>query len=623
MLRLPWRASSQANGVGAACLATQRTPWYPCPTAARVRGYADRLVLGYQRTKRNEGYTYAAWIRSFEPPASTYATLAAQHAQWAYRPLVSIVMPVYDTPEDLLREAIESVQAQIYPHWELCIADDGSTEPHVRRSLAAVRAARRTDQSRAYREKNGDIAAASNMALELATGDFVALLDHDDLLHPLALHFVAEAIVRKPDAGLIYTDEDKIDERGQRFDPYFKCELNYELLLSQDMISHLGVYRRTLLSEIGGFREGFQGSQDYDLALRAVEKLGPEQVVHIPRVLYHWRAVADSTAPTVHEKPHAVEAARKTVVEHLARRGVSAEVMPAPELPGMTRVRFAVPNPAPLVSIIIPTRDRADLLGQCIDSLLAQTRYANYEVIIVDNGSVEPATFSLFARLPKDRIRILRDDSPFNYSALNNRAVKEAKGSLVCLMNNDIEITDGEWLGEMVSFAVQPEIGAVGARLWYPDGRLQHGGIIIGMGGVADHAHKFLAKGQSGYFGRAVLHQSFSAVTGACLVIRKEIYEEVNGLDEQLSVAFNDVDFCLRVREAGYRNVWTPFAELVHHESATRGYVTTPERWQHLLKEREFMRARWQQALFHDPAYSPNLSLNSESFDLAWPARIN
>jgi glycosyltransferase involved in cell wall biosynthesis len=594
----------------------------PVPTAARVRAYAYQLVLSYQRTKRREGNTYAAWICTFEPSASTYATLAAQHAQWAYRPLVSIVMPVFNTPEGLLHETIESVQAQIYPHWELCIADNRSTEPHVRRLLQQF-AQHDARIKVVYREKNGDIAAASNTALELATGDFVALLDHNDLLHPLALHFVAEAIVHDPEGGLIYTDEDKLDERGQRFDPYFKCELNYELLLSQNMICHLGVYRRTLLSEIGGFRKGFQGSQDYDLALRTVEKLRPEQVVHIPRVLYHRRAIAGSTAVTVHEKPSAVEVARKAVAEHLARRGVSAECMPVPDAPAMTRVRFAVPSPAPLVSIIIPTRDRADLLAQCIDSLLAHTRYGNYEVIIVDNGSVEPATFSLLARLPKDRIRILRDDSPFNFSALNNRAVREAKGSLVCLMNNDIEITCGEWLGEMVSFAIRPEIGAVGARLWYPDGRLQHGGIIIGIGGVADHAHRFLEKGQPGYCGRAVVHQSFSAVTAACLAIRKEIYEEVNGLDERFSEAFNDVDFCLRVREAGYRNVWTPFAQLVHHESASRGYPTTPEKWQHFRREMEFMRARWQQALLHDPAYSPNLTLNSESFDLAWPARIN
>jgi len=590
----------------------------PVPTPKRLQRYASHLASSY----RSESNTYPAWIRAFEPSPASYAAFAAQHGQWTYRPLVSIIMPVYNTREDVLLEAIESVRAQIYPHWELCIADDGSTIPHVRRLLEQCA----LDGARikvVYCEKHGGIVAASNAALKLATGDFVALLDHDDLLHPLALHFVAEAIVHNPEAGLIYTDEDKMDEQGQRSDPYFKCELNYELLLSQNMISHLGVYRRTLLAEIGGIREGFEGSQDHDLALRAIEKLKPDQVVHIPRVLYHRRAAAGGTAVRANEKPYAVETARKAVAEHLARRGVSAEVMPAPDMPAMIRVRFRVPFPAPLVSIIIPTRDRADLLGQCIDSLFAHTRYTNYEVIIVDNGSVQSATFSLFARLPKDRVRIVRDDSPFNYSALNNRAVKQAKGSLVCLMNNDIEISGGDWLGEMVSCAVQPEIGAVGARLWYPDGRLQHGGVIVGMGGVADHAHKFLAKGQPGYFGRAALQQSFSAVTGACLVIRKEIYEEVNGLDEQLSVAFNDVDFCLRVREAGYRNVWTPFAELVHHESATRGYTTTPEKWQHLLREIEFMRARWRQALLHDPAYSPNLSLNSESFDLAWPARIN
>ena len=603
-------------------LGIARRSLLPTPTPERLRRFALRIVENYRALDNDQASkSYHTWIASFEPAQNTYPALAAEQAQWSKKPTFSVVMPVYNTPRRVLREAIESVLAQIYPHWELCIANDASTKSHVRQILQEY-SERDSRIKVIHRKSNGHIVAASNSALkELATGEFVALLDHDDLLHPLALHFVAEAINRNPDAGLIYSDEDKIDVNGRRYDPHFKCNFNYELLLSQNMICHLGVYRRSILNEIGGFVPGYEGSQDHDLALRAIEHLTPSQIVHVPRVLYHWRAITGSTAMAASEKPYAAIAARKAIADHLARRGISAEVIPAPQAPSLVRVRFTIPEPQPLVSIIIPTRDRADLLGMCLDSLLAKTGYQNYEIIVIDNGSVEPATHALLARMPKDRVRVLRDASPFNYSALNNRAVEQAKGDFVCLMNNDIEITDGDWLREMVSFAIQPGVGAVGARLWYPDGRLQHGGVILGIGGVAGHAHKFLEHNQCGYFCRAVLHQAFSAVTAACLVIRKSIYQDVGGLDEKLEIAFNDVDFCLRVREAGYRNVWTPYAELVHHESATRGHETTPEKQQRFGREIGLMESRWGDILREDPAYSPNLSLHSEDFSLAWPPR--
>ena len=356
--------------------------------------------------------------------------------------------------------------------------------------------------------------------------------------------------------------------------------------------------------------------------MRAVEQLNPQQVVHIPRVLYHWRAIPGSTALAADEKNYAADTGRLAVAEHLKRRGLAAVVTAAPEAPQFNRVRFVLPDPLPLVSVIIPTRDLVDLLSTCIESIFRLTTYPAFEIIIIDNGSSETATADFFASLPADRVKVVRDDSPFNFSALNNRGAKVARGDLLCLMNNDIEIITPDWLEEMVSFAVQSEIGCVGARLWYPDGRLQHGGVIVGLGGVAGHSHKYALKGLSGYFKRSVLHQSLCAVTAACIVVRRSCFEAVNGLDENFAVAFNDVDFCLRIKEAGYRNVWTPCAEMIHHESVSRGQNDTPDKQALFASEVQKMKGRWGEKLLVDPAYSPNLTLDYEDFSLAWPPRV-
>lgn len=564
---------------------------------------------------------YAEWVRRYGTlDEAARVRLRADMQGFALRPLISVVLPVYDPPLAFLEQAIESVRMQIYPHWELCIADDASTNSGVRDLLERYR----SQDSRiriVYREHNAHIAASTNSALALACGEFVALFDHDDLLAEPALWWIAEAINRQPDVGLVYTDEDKVDAANRRFDPNFKPDLNPELLLAQNMVCHLGVYRTALVRELGGFREGFNGAQDHDLALRVIEQLRPQQVVHVPKVLYHWRAISGSTALDADEKNYAAEAGRRAVREHLARKGIAAEVLAAPEVPSMNRVRFARPSPLPLVSILIPTRDRADLLGMCLDSLFARSSYGNVEVILIDNCSTEEATRQLFARLPAERVKVIRDESPFNFAALNNRAAAMARGSLLCLMNNDIEIITPDWLEEMVSFASRNEIGCVGARLWYPDGRLQHAGCILGVGGVAGHAHKYLPRGHAGYFGRALLHQSFSAVTAACLVVRREVFELVGGMEEQLGVAFNDVDFCLKVRAAGYRNVWTPYAEMVHHESATRGDDHAPDKLARFSAEIAFVQQRWGMQLQSDPAYSPNLTAHDEDFSYAWPPR--
>ena len=351
--------------------------------------------------------------------------------------------------------------------------------------------------------------------------------------------------------------------------------------------------------------------------------MGQKDVVHIPRVLYHWRAIPGSTAVAESEKSYAAESGRRAVKEHLKRTLVEAKVVPAPKVPNINRVIFKRPDPPPLLSIIIPTRDNADILKVCVNSILDKTTYPNYEIIVIDNGSVEKATLKLFSSWPKDKIRVIRDESPFNFSAINNRAAKSARGELICLMNNDIEIITSDWAEEMASFATMAEVGCVGARLWYPNGRLQHGGVITGLGGVAAHSHKHFGKSECGYFGRAILHQSMSAVTAACLMVRRDVYESVGGLDEELVIAFNDVDFCLRAREAGYRNIWTPYAEMIHHESISRGLEDNEEKQARFNGEIHFLKKRWGAKLLSDPAYNPNLTLDHEDFSLAWPPRVS
>ncbi len=588
-----------------------------------IKGLKNKLVhffRGYPMASNSA--SYPEWIYHYDTMdnAARQRILARIEAM-LYRPKISIIMPVYNPPLQFLDEAIGSVRKQLYADWELCIADDASTNEAVRELLK--RHADEDPRIRViYRVGNGHISQASNSALELASGEFIALLDNDDLLPEHALFCIAEAILSNPDAALIYSDEDKINQSGVRYDPYFKPDWNPDLFLSHNMICHLGAYRTELVRRLGGFRTGYEGAQDYDLALRCVEQITPEQIVHIPRILYHWRSRPGSTALSGNEKSYALVAGERALNDHLARIQVSA--MAELLYFGMYRVRYAIPTPPPLVSLIIPTRNGLKLLKMCIDSILGKTLYPNYEILIVDNGSDEPEVLHYFASLANDdRIRILRDERPFNYSALNNAAVKEARGEYIGLINNDIEVISPEWLSEMISLANRPGCGAVGARLWYSNDTLQHGGCITGLGGVAGHSHKHLPKGQPGYFYRAQLIQNLTAVTAACLVIKKSIYQEVGGLDDaNLKIAFNDVDFCLRVCAAGYRNVWTPYAELYHHESATRGHEDTPEKKLRFSNEVLYMQRRWSTMLINDPAYNPNLTLGSEDFGLAHPPRV-
>ena len=582
-----------------------------------LSGVQGRVALVLSQADRNN---YGDWVKRFDTLTDTdRVRMRRQLARIAVQPLISIVMPTYNTNLRWLQEAIGSVRGQLYENWELCIADDASTDPGLRAYLGGLAA----DDERikaTFRSENGHISRASNSALELCSGEWIALMDHDDVLAEHALFHVVRAINRNPSVQLIYSDEDKISERGMRSDPYFKCDWNPDLFCSHNMISHLGVYRKNVLADIGGFREDFEGSQDHDLALRYIERIDPSTIHHIPRVLYHWRAHADSTARHATAKPYAMIAGEKAIQEHFDRRGVATRV----EWTGTGyRIRYALPEQLPLVTLIIPTRNGLQLLRKCIESILEKTTYGNFEIVIVDNGSDDPEVLAYFAELGRvPNIRVVHDDRPFNFARLNNSAVSHARGEFIGFINNDIEVISPEWLSEMVSIALQPGVGAVGAKLLYPDGSIQHAGVVLGIGGVGNHAFKRFPGDHPGYFGRAEIVSSYSAVTAACMVISKEVFRNVGGFDEDnLAIAFNDVDLCLKVRESGYRNVWTPYAKLLHHESASRGYEDSVTKQARFAAEVRYMQERWGELLLEDPAYSPNLTLEHEDFSLAWPPR--
>lgn len=567
--------------------------------------------------------TYQTWIELFDTlDESGRRHLESRLGAMTHRPKISVIMPVFNPPVDMLRQAIDSVRGQIYPNWELCMADDCSTDPEVLRALEeAVAGDARIKVIR--RDENGHISAASNSALTLATGEIIAPLDHDDVLAEHALALVALAVCDRPDVGIVYSDEDKLDQFGQRSAPFFKPDFDPLLLLGQNFVSHFSAFRKDLVDRVGGYRVGYEGSQDWDLTLRISEHLLPNQVVHIPHVLYHWRVHSASTASRVTAKPYAVDAGQRAVMDHLARTGRPAQVTRIGQW-GFNRVSWAVPDPAPRVSIVIPTQD-GRLLQRCIDSVLAFTLYPDFEVVIVDNSSRTLPTLEYLSS-EEHRLTVLRDDRPFNHSAMINEAVARTSGDVVCLLNDNTEVITGEWLSEMVGHLSQPGVGAVGAKLYYGDGRIEHAGIILGVHGVAGHAHRNYDRLATGYYGHLQLPHRMSAVTAACMLIRRQAWEQVHGFDEQaLPNALKDVDLCLRLREEGWDIVWTPYAELFHHEPPTkRGLEDEAPDADTYARAVTYMETRWGfHGLRRDPYYNPNLSLDSEDFSLAWPPRVS
>lgn len=600
---------------------TRETVWEEMKSEAEPLKCApiELLRSRYDETADNSLVAYKEWIDTVERSSiPTFHEMKKYIAEMDDIPLISIVMPVYNTDESYLRKCIESVLNQSYQNWELCIADDYSSDPIIKKVLQEYQ--NKDDRIRViYRRENGHISVASNSALALSSGEWVALLDHDDLLPHYALYFIVVQINKTPLAQIIYSDEDKINWSNNRFEPNFKSDWNPDLFYSQNYVSHLGVYRKGLLVRIGGFRQGVEGSQDQDLLLRCLPYVQPFEIIHIPRILYHWRSIEGSTAMDSGEKSYTTEAGVRALRDYFDACGLEQVGVEASVVPNTYRLRWPIPKPGPLVSLLIPTRDKKTITEIAVQSILKKTTYQNYEIIILDNCSKEQETIEWFSSIQEcdSRVRVIGYDHPFNYSAINNFGVKQSKGEIVGLINNDVEVISPGWLDEMVSHALRPDIGCVGAKLYYGNGTLQHGGVIVGLCGLAGHSHRRFPGNHPGYFARLVTVQNLSAVTAACLLVRRSIYEEVHGLDEvNLKVAFNDVDFCLKVREAGYRNLWTPYAELYHHESLSRGKEDTPEKQARFQREIDFMRQKWGNILKSDPFYNQNLTADREDFSL-------
>ena len=550
---------------------------------------------------------YPALVQNNHLRASDLRRLRDEASSFGYRPLISILLPVFDPEREWLERGPDSVIGQIYPKWELHICVDGSIGEHAREVLD--RYEHLDGRIKVAYPETTSVPALLNAALSSSRGEFVGLLEEGDELAPDALLAVVKLLQEHPESDLVYSDMDEIDEKGSRSNPHFKPDWSPDLLLSHNYISSLSVYRRSLLDEIGGFREGFDDCQDYDLVLRATERTG--EIHHVPKVLYHRRTISGPRASRNGDRSLIRDRTRRALSETLERRGLEGLVEDG-YLPDRFRVRMKIKG-EPKVSIIIPTRDNVSFLKRCIESVERLTTYRNYELLIVDNDSSDEETLEYLASIPH---RVVPFREPFNYSRINNFAVSQAEGEYVLLLNDDTEVISGGWLHAMLEHAQRPEVGVVGARLLYPDGRIQHAGVILGVGspweaGVAMHSHHFYSSSSAGYAGALLTPTNYSAVTAACMLLRKSVFDEVGGFEEEnLPIQFNDVDLCLRIRERGYYVVYTPYAELYHHESVTRGHFSGDR------TENLYMREHWGEEMDNDPYYNSNFSRGYGDFNL-------
>lgn len=560
-----------------------------------------------------EEVPYGPWYEQYIP---TREELEKQRKKkWNYGPKISIIVPAYKTPEAFLRQMMDSLLAQTYANWELCIAnaspEDASME-YVLKEYA------KKDSRILWKklEENKGIAENTNEAFAMATGEFAGLLDHDDLLAPNALYEVAKALETEPDIDVLYTDEDKVrgDEVLEHFQPHLKPDFNIDLLRSNNYICHFFVVRKSLLEKTGGFRREYDGAQDYDFIFCCTQAAG--KIHHIPEILYHWRTHQSSTADNPESKLYAFEAGKRAIEENLRQNGLIGEVSHTKDY-GFYRVKYPVQG-EPLVSIIIPNKDAKEDLEKCIRSILEKSSYTNYEILIVENNSTGEEIFSYYKELSENsRIRLLRWKREFNYSAINNYGAKKAKGDYLLFLNNDTEVISPDWIEEMLGFCQRPDTGIVGARLYFGNNTVQHAGTVIGIGGIAGHMFTDMPRERSGYMHKAAIIQDLSAVTAACMMVKRQVFDEVQGFEEQLSVAFNDVDFCLRVREKQYLVVYDPYVELYHYESKSRGAEDSKEKVRRFQSEIEFMRCRWETLLKKgDPYYNKNLSLVKWNYSL-------
>lgn len=557
--------------------------------------------LGYaffgRRLLSVEDICYQKWRKRNAPSRESLEAMRAEAASFKRQPLISVIMPVYNVDPALLRRATDSVERQLYTKWELCMVDDGSSRPETRAEMRRLAALGPRVKVQTL-ERNTGIANASNAAIGLAEGEFVALLDHDDELAPEALFEVVKMLNEHPETDMIYTDEDKLDERGRHVEVFLKPDWSPETLLSTMYTCHLGAYRKNLVEQIGGFREGFDGAQDYDLALRLTERT--DKIRHVPKVLYHWRRSATSTASDylsggAGKKPR--DSSLRALREAMVRRRIEATVEPS-LFDGSYRVRPLIKGD-PLVTVIIPTRDNLSFLRPCIQSVDENT-YRNVEIIVVDNRSEEQETKDFLDNLgSRQNVKVIPFDEEFHFAKMNNMAAERAEGSYLLLLNVDTRAIEPDWLASMLEVAQIPGVAIVGSKLLFPDDTIQHAGIVLWQGGTAGHLHSRLPRDSHGYFGIVDMIRNCSAVTAACMLMRKDVFDELGGFDTNLAISYQDVDFCLRAREAGYRTVYTPFSLLYHHESGLRGKPKNEA-------DEAVFRQKWEKRMPLDPFHSPN-----------------
>ena len=563
--------------------------------------------------KSDKPVTYGEWIRHNFP--SRKQLDEQRSAKFDKMPLISIVVPLYKTKKNFLEAIVNSVKAQTYSNWELLLSDGSGKPSPIEKILNKMAAA-----DKRIRIIPADtprrIVQNTNVAIEQARGEYIAFADHDDVLAPDALYEVVKAINEHDEPDMIYTDEDKVDESGTLFfDPSMKPDFNIDFLRTVNYICHLCVMSRSLLDKIGYLNEDYEGSQDYDIILRATENT--DKIYHIPKVLYHWRSHSESTSINPESKSYAFVAGRRAIQAHFDRLGIKAEVTDG-EWDGLYRTRY-IRSYDPLISIIIPNKDHTDDLDRCIRSILEKSTYTNYEIIVAENNSDKPETFEYYKKIEAEepKVKVIYYKDKFNYSKINNFGVENAKGEYLLLLNNDTSIINGDCIEELLGYCMRDDVGAVGARLFYEDDTIQHAGVVIGFGGIAGHCFVNQKRNVTGYRHRIICAQDYSAVTAACMMVDRKVYEKVGGFSEELAVAFNDVDFCLKVRKAGYLVVYNPYAELYHYESKSRGYEDTPEKVNRFNSEINEIQSRWFEILENgDPYYSPNLTLISQDFQL-------
>lgn len=529
-------------------------------------------------------------------------------------PTISVILPIQSSDIEYIRECVDSVLNQTANNWELCISLDRSLKYSMCEFLEEL-SQKDTRIKITYSKANATVSEVTNCALEIVTGDYVAFLEQNGTLSLYAICALLDAINKNPGAKLFYSDEDKINSEAQRFDPHFKPDWNPDLFFSHNYIRHLVVIEKVLVKTLGGMRAGYEGNQDYEFLLRCVLMITERQIIHIPKVLYHQCVLKNSIDGRQIKPIDMTESGIKALSCYFRDLKKSVNINQG-VLPNTYKITYSTPSPPPLVSLIIPTRDGIEVLKKCVFSILRKTTYKNYEILIVDNQSRMPETIEFLQYIKRyNNIRSISYNRPFNYSAINNYAITQAKGSIVGLINSDVEVISPEWLTEMVSHASRDDIGCVGAKLYFANGQIQHAGVILGIRGIAGHSHKYFFRHENGYCSRLQVIQNYSAVTAACLLVRKNVYLKVGGLNaNDLPIAFNDVDFCIKVRDAGYRNLWTPYAELYHHESVSRGEDKSFRIREQSKREIEYMKKKWGTILYSDPAYNPNLSLFNEDY---------